>query len=145
MNRCSMPADRTKLRPDAAVFAALEPFRHIGSLANRAVPQVSLWLTASRAAVVLQANAADEALVVDGDGAPVGVVTATALRTAAPEAYTGQVMSTIGAVLHESVPASVAISLMASLPADRIAVIGDGRRALGLLSASDLSPNRQRG
>lgn len=139
-----MPADRTDRPSNAAVFAALEPFRPIGSLANRAVPQVSLWLTASRASVVLQASTADEALVIDGDGAPVGVVTAAALRTAALEASTGQVMTAIGAVLHESVPASVAISLMASLPADRIAVIGDGRRALGLLAASDLSPNRIR-
>jgi hypothetical protein len=47
-------------------------------------------------------------------------------------------MAPIGMVLHESVPLSVAASLVAALPASRIAVVSDGRRAIGMIVAADL-------
>ena len=116
-----------------------EPFRRIGAIANRAVPQVSPWLAAKEAVAVLRAVGADEALVVDGDGTPRGSVTRACLEAGRPDAYAGQRMAPIGAVLHESVPLSVAASLVRALGVDRIAVVSDGRRAIGMLRAADLA------
>lgn len=124
--------------PDARDIVEWEPFRRIGTIANRAVPQVSPWLAAREAMAVLRAAGADEALVVDGDGTPLGAVTATSLEAGRPDAYAGQRMTPIGAVLHESVPLSVAALLVMTLPVDRIAVVSDGRRAIGILRAADL-------
>lgn len=127
--------------PGAFLFPAVtpewEPFRRIGTVANRAIPHVSPWLAAPSAAAAIRAVGASEALVVDGDGTPLGVVTAAQLD-AMPGAPIGETMTTIGAVLHESVPLSVAASLMASLRADRIAVVSDGRRAIGVLTSAEL-------
>ena len=114
------------------------PFRPIGTVANRAVPQISPWLSAADAIVALRSALADESLVVDGDGTPVGMVTLSKLESASPASDVERSMTPIAVVLHESVPVSIAASLMSSLPTDRIAVVGDGRRAIGVLAGSDL-------
>jgi len=115
-----------------------EPFRTIGSIANRAVPQVSPWMSAGAAAAAIRAAGMDEALVVDGDGTPLGAVTVAQLEAGGEGAYAGDRMVSIVAVLHESVPLSVATSLVVALSANRIAVVSDGRRAVGMIAAADL-------
>lgn len=132
-----MAADPGNLDP-AAGLLQWEPYRRIGAIANRTIPQVSPWMPAGEAAAAVRSAGADEALVADGDGTPVGMVTAARLEAAPAGAGTGQLMTPIAAVLHESVPVSVAASLMACLPTNRIAVISDGRRAIGVLSPCDL-------
>lgn len=132
-----MAADPGTLDP-AAGLLPWEPYRRIGTIANRAIPHVSPWMPAREAAAAVRSAGADEALVADGDGTPVGMVTAARLDGAPAGAGTGQLMTPIAAVLHESVPVSVAASLMACLPTDRIAVISDGRRAIGVLAPCDL-------
>lgn len=131
-----MAADPGKLDLNAEL--PWEPYRPIGTVANRKIPQVSPWIPAREAAGAIRAAGADEALVADGDGTPVGVVTAARLDAAPADAGTGQLMTPIAAVLHESVPLSVALSLMTFLPVDRIAVVTDGRRAIGILASCDL-------
>ena len=114
-----------------------EPFRTIGAIANRAVPQVSPWASAGAAAAAVRAAGMDEALVVDGDGIPLGAVTVAQLEAGGEGAYAGDRMVSIVAV-HESVPLSVATSLVVAQSANRIAVVSDGRRAVGMIAAADL-------
>lgn len=113
-------------------------FRPIGMVANRAVPQISPWLPAADAIEALRSAAAEEGLVVDGDGTPLGVVTVPRLEAADAGTDVDRAMRPLAVVLHESVPISIAASLMSSLPTDRIAVVGDGRRTIGLLCRDDL-------
>lgn len=114
------------------------PFRPIGSVANRTVPQISPWLSSAAAIDALRSAIADEGLVVDGDGTPVGFVTLSRLEGAPSSSDVERLMTPIAVVLHESVPISVAVSLMSALPTDRIAVVGDERTAVGLLGGRDL-------
>lgn len=113
-------------------------FRPIGIVANRAVPQISPWLPVSAAIAALRSATTGEGLVVDGDGTPLGVVTLLLLQAAAPGSDVERVMRPLAVILHESVPISIAAKLMSTLPTDRIAVVGDERRALGLLSLDEL-------
>ena len=123
---------------DVVQIPAWEPFCRIGTIANRSVLQVSPWLTARAAAAVLREASADKALVVDGDGTPLGVVNCGRLEKSEPMTSTGALLTPLAAVLHESVPVSVAASLMAASLGNRIAVVSDGRRACGVLNAADL-------
>lgn len=112
-------------------------FVPIGSVVDREIPQVSRYSTVADALGVLSEKRAAGALVVDGDRTPLGFVSAAGLA-AANASQVEQVMIPVGIVLHENVPICIAASLMASMPADRIAIVGDQRRAIGLFGSADL-------
>ena len=115
-----------------------EPFRRIGTIVDRAVPLISPWLTARSAAGIVHAAGADDALVADGDGTPLGVVSSVRLDGSAGGTTAREVMTPLGAILHESIPVSVAAALTPALGERRIAVVSDDRRAIGVLATSEL-------
>lgn len=110
----------------------------MGEIADRDVPRVSPFLPAMQAGEVLRAASASEAIAVSADGTPLGLVSASRLALLSSGEETARAVTPLGAVLHESVPISVAAALMASLPSDRIAVVSDERKVVGLVSARDV-------
>lgn len=112
-----------------------EPYRLIGTIGDHDVPQVSPDLPAVDIAERLLVRARTEALVVNGDGKPLGVVTA---KQAMGTGTAGSLMTPISAVLHESVPLSVASSLMAGGDINHVAIVGERGRAVALLSWKDV-------
>lgn len=115
-----------------------EPFRRVGEIADRGVPRVSPFAPASQSEAILRNAGATAALAVSADGTPLGVVTAARLALLSSDDQTFVAVTPLGAVLHESVPISVAVALMASLPADAVAIVSDNRQAVGLLCARDV-------
>lgn len=109
-----------------------EPYRLIGTIGDHDVPQVSPDLPAVDVAERLLVRARTEALVVNGDGKPLGVVTSK--QASGSTGTAGSLMTPISVVLHESVPLSVAASLMAGRDINHVAVVGERGRAVALLS-----------
>lgn len=109
------------------------PHRPIATVMDPCVPRVPP--DAGAEAVLNAMGPYPQALVVDGDGKPLGLVDRVRI---ADGGTARQMMTTMPVSLHGSVPASVAASLMAASGTDRIAVLADDGRAVGLLTARDL-------
>ncbi len=99
------------------------------------VLQVSPGLPAVNVADAMSRRGAERALVVDGDGKPLGIV----MRDCMPHTGTAAgAMKPLTITLHASVPISVAASIMATSETGAIAVVSDERRAIGIVSWREL-------
>jgi len=77
-----------------------------------------------------------EVVVLDPDGRPVGVVGFADLGRQGVTA--GALFHPLALALDRNVPLSVAAAVMAHDCVDRIAIVGEGRRFLGLLTCRDV-------
>lgn len=112
-----------------------QPYRPIGSLMDAAIPQVSPGTASAGVGELLARSGVERALVVDPDGTPLGIVSREDLR---PNGNAAGVMKPVPIMLHASVPASIAASLMSSAGAPAVVVVSDERRAVGVLSWREL-------
>ena len=113
-----------------------EPWRPLSTLLSGTdALLVGCDVSAGQAMEQLQMRGMGHALVVDGDGHPLGVVSLERL------ARGGSVCDAIEPVaihLNGSVPIAVAATILGASSAERIAVLDDGQRALGIVSSRDI-------
>jgi CBS domain-containing protein len=102
----------------------------------RNVPRVSLSCTRDEIQTLFHTHDATDALVVDGDGKPMGLVRRGSLqsRGATAEALLMPVVFT----LNEAVPLSLAAALMAAAGVDRVPIVSSTQGAVGLVTSRDL-------
>jgi CBS domain-containing protein len=76
------------------------------------------------------------ALVVDGDGKPIGIVHRSGLTREVKMAGAGMIPTTF--TLNESIPISLAAALMASAGVDEVPIVSSTLGAVGLLTSIEL-------
>lgn len=95
-------------------------------------------LARSTAADALRSRRQSGALVVDGEGRPVGMVGEAELLRAKSGARVSDVMTRVALAVHETAPIARAAALMAEHGTDRVAVVSGDGMVVGVLSALDV-------
>lgn len=106
-----------------------EPYRPIETLLADPVPRIAPDTSLAKLDETLARIGAERALVVDGDGCALGLVTRGHGRTGTAAAA----MERISLTLHASVPISIAAAMMADTGHPVLAVVSDGH-ALGIVT-----------
>lgn len=115
-------------------WAAWKP---VSTIMRTGIPKVAPDCARTTLATLFQARPASEAIVVDGDGKPMGIIDRAAI-----EKGTGQTAAElmVAAVftLNESIPLSLAAALMASARVDRVPIVSSTSETVGLLTCREL-------
>lgn len=107
-----------------------EPYRPIETILADRVPRVAPDMPLAKLDETLARIGAERALIVDGDGRALGLVTRGHGRTGSA----ASAMERISLMLHASVPISIAASMMADTGNPVLAVVADSHHALGIVT-----------
>jgi CBS domain-containing protein len=118
------------------VNARWQAWKPVTTIMRAAVLRVSPECPRGTLTAMFHAHSVGFALVVDGDGKPIGIVHRSG---PAPELATaGAAMTPTAFTLNESIPISLAAALMASAGVDEVPIVSSTLTAVGLLTCVEL-------